>query len=145
MPDPVGRTIHEVLIAPLPLLLTQTAAAVAQAQIALDEAAIQTQERLDELTRQSQAAMGPDDEPTGLARFQLDAPWYHFPEVELDLKLSLSVEVRQEDRGGKRVFHPTISAVPHNARSQNTTNFRADGTSTMHARLTAVPPPLRST
>jgi hypothetical protein len=55
MPDAVGRTIHEVLIAPLPLLLTQTAAAVAQAQVSLDEAAMQTQEQLDALTRQAQA------------------------------------------------------------------------------------------
>jgi hypothetical protein len=145
VPDAVGRTIHEVLIAPLPLLLTQTAAAVAQAQVALDEAAIATQERLDELTRQAQAALGPDDDPSGLARFQVEAPWYHFPEVELDLKLSLTVEVRQEDRNGKRVFHPAISAVPHNARSQHSSNFSAEGTSRMRARLTAVPPPSRST
>jgi hypothetical protein len=144
MPDAIGRTVHEVLIAPLPLLLTQTAAAVAQAQVALDEAAMQTQEQLDALTRQAQAEQGEGDEPTGLARFQMDAPWYHFPQVEVELKLSLTVEVREQDRGGgKRVFHPMLAAMPHNARSQNLTSFQAEGTSRVHARIAAVPPPIR--
>lgn len=144
MPDAIGQTIHEVLVAPLPLLLTQTAAAVAQAQVALDEAAMQTQEQLDDLTRQAQAQAGEGDEPTGLARFQIDAPWYHFPQVEVELKLSLNVNVREQDRGGgKRVFHPTLTAIPHNARSQNLTNFQAEGTSRVHARIAAIPPPIR--
>lgn len=145
MPATPGATIHEVLVAPLPLLLSRTAAAVAEAQITLDEAAMQTQQRLDELTEQALLAADPEAAPSGLARFQLEAPWYHLPEVTVEMKLSLSLEVRQQDRpGGKRVFHPTLSAIPHNASTQNRTGFTAAGTSSIHARIAAVPPPARS-
>jgi hypothetical protein len=36
MPSETPRRVHEILVAPLPLLLTETAGAVAQAQVALD-------------------------------------------------------------------------------------------------------------
>lgn len=145
MPNDVGRTVHEVLVAPLPLVLSETASAVAQAQVGLDEAAMHVQQQLDELTRQARQGLADDGEPTGLARFQLDAPWYHFPEVEVELKLSLSVEFQGRERpGGRRVFRPLITAMPHNARTQSVTNFTAEGTSRLRARIAAVPPPTRS-
>jgi hypothetical protein len=143
MPSETPRRVHEILVAPLPLLLTETAGAVAQAQVALDQAAMHTQEQLDELTRLAQQAADPEGEPTGLARFQVDAPWYHFPEVEVDIALSLSVEVREESRGTKRVYQPLLRAMPYNARVQNQTNFDASGTSRLKARIMAVPPPQR--
>ena len=145
MSNNVSRQVHEVLVAPLPLLLTQTARAVAQAQVSLDEAAMHTQEQLDELTRQAAMEAAPEAEPVGLARFQIDAPWYHFPEVEVDIRMSLSVDIREETRNQKRVYFPIVSAIPHNARSQNLTNFDARGTSGLRARIAAVPPPQRPT
>ena len=139
MANNAANKIYDVLIVPLPLLLSQTAQSLAEAQIALDEASIRVQQQLDLLTAEAQAASG--EELSGLARFQVDATWYHIPEAEIEIKMSLSLQVREEDAGGGRmVFRPRIMSVPHNAKSRNLGNFEAEGTSRLSARIVSVPP-----
>ena len=143
MPNDTDEILHEVLIVPLPALLSQTAQAVAQAQTALDEMSMRVQQQLSLLTAEALAVAG--DEPAGLARFQVDAAWYHIPEVEIELKMALSLEVRERvSNGGKAIFLPTLLSMPHNARSQNLTNFQADGASRITARLVSIPPSERA-
>ena len=144
MPNNSQETIHEVLIVPLPALLAQTALAVAEAQTTLDEMSMRVQQQLDLISAQARALAG--EEPAGLARFQVDAPWYHIPEVELKLKLSLTMQVREQvDSRGRNVYRPTLLSVPHNSRSRNLTNFEAEGTSTIIARIVSIPASERTT
>ncbi len=144
MANNAQETIRDTLVFPLPLLLSQTAQAVAEAQLALDETAMRVQQELDLLTAEALAQAG--EEPAGLARFQVDATWYHIPEVDIELKMSLSMEVREQVTGsGKTVFRPKLLSIPHNARSKNLTNFDAEGTSSIKARIVSIPPSQRST
>ncbi len=143
MANNTQQTIQDALIFPLPLLLTQTAQAVAEAQLALDETSMRLQQELDLLSAEAQAEAG--EAPAGLARFQIDATWYHIPEVEVNLRMSLSMEVREQvSSGGKKVFRPKLLSIPHNARSKNLTNFEAGGTSTIKARIVSIPPAQRT-
>lgn len=144
MPNNSQETIHEVLIVPLPALLAQTALAVAEAQITLDEMSMRVQQQLDLISAQARALAG--EEPAGLARFQVDASWYHIPEVELKLKMSLTMQVRQQvDGQGRKVYRPTLLSVPHNSRSRTLTNFEAEGTSAITARIVSIPASERTT
>lgn len=139
MPDDLPEQIEDLLIAPLPVLLEQTAAAVAEAQVALDDAAIRTSQRLAEL----RATLDPDDDPTGLTAFDIAAPWYHLPEVEVDISLSLTVQARMETRpDGRRVVYPLLAASPRNAATRRVEDTSVSGTSRLRARITAVPPPV---
>jgi hypothetical protein len=139
VPDDKAGQVETLLIAPLPVLLQQTAEAVAEAQIALDDAAIRTSQRLVEL----RATLDPDDDPTGLTAFDVAAPWYHLPEVEVDISLTLTVQVRRETRReGRPVFYPRLAASPRNAATRTVEDTSLSGTSRLRARITAVPPPL---
>lgn len=125
--------IEDVLAVPLPLLLSLTAQGVAEAQMALDESSMYVQERLDELT-----AASPED--SGLGRYQLDANWYHIPEVAVDMKMSVAMKLRTQTRAdGRKVVRPSVVAAPHNARTQRVAAVSAEGTSELHARIVSIP------
>jgi len=143
MADNTEQIIQDTLVTPLPLLLTQTAQAIAEAQLALDETSMRLQQELDLLS--AEARTEAEEEPTGLARFQIDATWYHIPEVEVSLKMSLAMEVREQvSSSGKTIYRPRILSIPHNSRSKNLTNFEAEGTSTLKARIVSIPPAQRT-
>jgi len=136
MANSTQQIIQDTLVLPLPLLLTQTAQAIAEAQLALDETSMRLQQELDQLSADA----------GDLARFQIDATWYHIPEVEVDLKMSLSMEVREQvSSGGKKIFIPRLLSIPHNSRSKNLTNFEAEGVSSLKARIVSIPPAQRTT
>ena len=133
MPADANDIIEDVLAVPLPLLLSLTAQGVAEAQTALDESSISVQERLDELT-----AVSPDD--SGLGRYQLEANWYHIPEVTVDIKMSVAMKLRTQTRSdGRKVVRPSVVAAPLNARSQQLASVSAEGTSQLRARIVSIP------
>lgn len=139
----VVRTTHELLEVPFPLLLGQAAEAVAEAQAALDESSMRLQAALDE---QTAAAVADGGEPSGLARFQVDATWYHIPEVEIDVRMSLTMKVEEETRSdGRKVFRPRLRSVPYNSRVSRESTLEATGTSSVRARIVSVPAAERST
>lgn len=106
----MASEIDELLVVPFDVLLSETARAVAEAQAVLDETSMRVQEQLDILTAQALADAG--DEPSGLARFQVDATWYHIPEVDLDMKMAVSMELKKETRtDGRVVFRPDRKSV----------------------------------
>ncbi len=139
----MAAQIHELLVVPFDVLLSETARAVAEAQAVLDESSMRVQEQLDILTAQAIADAG--DEPSGLARFQVDATWYHIPEVELELKMAVSMEMKQETRtDGRSVFTPRLRSIPFNSKVKNLTNLDAEGMSRVTARIVTVPPAERA-
>lgn len=142
MADP-ARTTRELLEVPFPLLLGQAAEAVAQAQAQLDESSMRLQAQLDQLTAAAIADAG--DERNGLARFQVDATWYHIPEVEIDVRMSLTMKLEEETRSdGRRVVRPRLRSVPYNVTTSRQTELEASGTSSVRARIVSVPPAERS-
>lgn len=137
MVDPI-RTSRELLEVPFSLLLSQTAEAVAQAQAAMDETSMRLQAKLDELSAAAIADGG--EEPSGLARFQVDATWYHIPEVEIDVRMALSMKVEEEVRSdGRRVVRPLLRSIPYNVKTSRETVLEATGTSSVKARIVSVP------
>lgn len=142
MADPV-RTTRELLEVPFPLLLSQAAEAVAEAQVALDESSMRLQAQLDELTAAAIADSG--DEASGLARYQVDATWYHIPEVEIDVRMALTMKIEEETRSdGRRVLRPRLRSVPYNVTSSRQSTLEATGTSSVKAKIVSVPAAQRS-
>ncbi len=142
MADPV-RTTRELLEVPFPLLLSQAAEAVAEAQVALDESSMRLQAQLDELTAAAIADSG--DEASGLARYQVDATWYHIPEVEIDVRMALTMKIEEETRSdGRRVLRPRLRSVPYNITSSRQSTLEATGTSAVKAKIVSVPAAQRS-
>ncbi len=136
-------TSHELLEVPFGVLLSQTAQAVAEAQATMDETSMRIQAKLDELTTAAIADAG--DEPSGLARYQVDATWYHIPEVEIDVRMALTMKLEEETRSdGRRVLRPLLRSVPYNVRTSRETTLEASGTSSVKARIVSVPPAQRS-
>jgi len=139
----MATEIHELLVVPFDVLLSETARAVAEAQAVLDETSMRVQEQLDILTAQAIADSG--DDPSGLARFQVDATWYHIPDVEIEMKMAVSMELKQETRtDGRNVFTPRLRSIPFNSKVKNLTNLDAEGTSRVTARIVSVPPAERA-
>lgn len=136
-------TSRELLEVPFGVLLSQTAQAVAEAQATMDETSMRIQAKLDELTAAAIADAG--DEPSGLARYQVDATWYHIPEVEIDVRMALTMKLEEETRSdGRRVLRPLLRSVPYNVRTSRETTLEASGTSSVKARIVSVPPAQRS-
>lgn len=73
-----GEEIREVLITPLSRLLGEVERSVAETQQALDRNSIKTQIEI--------------DEEKALSGYDIQAAWYHIPEVDLELKMSLTGE-----------------------------------------------------
>ncbi len=134
----MASEIDELLVVPFDVLLSETARAVAEAQAVLDETSMRVQEQLDILTAQALADAGA--EPAGLARYQVDATWYHIPEVDIEMKMAVSMELKRETRrDGRTVFKPRLRSMPYNSRVRNVLNLEAEGTSRVSARIVSIP------
>lgn len=122
-----GEEIDEVLITPLSKLLGDVGCAVAETQRALDRNSIRTQLELesDEL----------------LSEYDVQAAWYHIPEVELDIKMSLTIKM-EEERDYKhrlRGFKPVLNAAPLNASHNSLYNYNVQGSSSIKAKIVSIP------
>ncbi|MHC1583099.1 MAG: hypothetical protein ACXQTM_00430, partial [Methanosarcinales archaeon] len=69
------KVIVETLVAPLGSILRSVGISLAEAQHALDENSIATQKAIDLAVK------------SGELEYDIEAPWYHFPEVNLELKM----------------------------------------------------------
>jgi hypothetical protein len=132
MPDPVAKRVEDVLIHPLAEVLARVGQGVADAQRAMD---------LNSLATQTLLANDPV-----LKEYGLEATWYHMPEVNVELKMNLTMRAEDTVKNGKVALRKLrMYAAPFNASYQNT--FRADvaGTSQVRARIVSIPPPRHST
>lgn len=110
--------LSEILITPATTMIRELSQAVAQAQTQLDAAALA-----------GQAAL-----PANLREAGYEPPWYQIPEAEVELKMAVHYE-RKDNAGPVRVW-----LTPFNAKYRNTLNFSADGSSTLKLRIVPVPP-----
>jgi len=146
MPDDPLANAVETFSAPIENVIIALGQGVAQAQQALDQNSIATQEAI-------------DTDPV-LSQYGLQATWYQFPTVNMQLKMSLSIT--QDQTAGSdpspsvagphavnalspQLFSQRfrIIAQPLSASFQN--NFNYDATAATQINLTMVPvPPPRS-
>ena len=130
MPDPLPTHIEDVLIRPLAEVLSRIGQGIADAQRAMDLNSIATQTLL-------------ANDPV-LKDYGIEATWYHMPEVNVELKMSLTMRTEDTVKNNKVVLRKVrMHAAPFNASYQNM--FRADvaGTSQIRARIVSIPPTRR--
>jgi len=130
--DPLANAV-ETFAAPIESLIIALGQGLAQAQQALDMNSIQTQEAI-------------DTDPV-LSQYGLQATWYQFPTVNMQLKLSLSIAQDQTSSGSSSsagltspgAFH--IIAQPLSASFQNQFNYDAQAATQINITVVPVPPP----
>jgi len=144
--DPLSTAV-ETFSAPIENLITALGQGIAQAQRAMDQNSIATQEQL-------------DTDPV-LSQYHLQATWYQFPSASLELKLSLSIS---EDQSSSPNSAPSVAHVnprlgvaslqfqnpvrliaqPVSASYQTHFNYDAQAASTITVNIVPVPPPVAS-
>ena len=125
--DPVAETTTEVLIEPLAEILKHVGRAIAETQEALDRNSIATETELAD-----------NREELG---YDLHATWYHLPETDIEIKMSLSMHWEEEKKKGKTVaWKPILSAAPLNASYKNLFDYDVAGTSVLKAKIVSIPP-----
>lgn len=117
--------VTDALIRPLSDVLVQVGKAIAETQKALDRNSADTQIFIE------------NDEILG--QYDLRATWYHMPEVDLELKMSLSMHEEQKLDTG--ITTPMILCAPVNASYVRNFDYDIAGSSEIKARIVPVPPP----
>ena len=123
MPD--ETIVTDTLIKPLSDVLVQVGKAIAETQKTIDRNSADTQIFIE------------NDEI--LSQYDLRATWYHMPEVDLELKMSLSMhEEKKLDTG---VTTPKILCAPINASYVRNFDYDIAGSSQIKAKIVPIPPP----
>ena len=141
--DPLKDAI-EVFSAPIESVLAALGQGISDAQTALNQASIRNQQAI-------------DADPQ-LSQYGLQAAWYQFPRVDLQLKLALSVTQEQTTQTGApaasaatgkaqpapaalKAIPLRLLAQPVSASYQNQFNYTAQAASTITLSIVPVPPP----
>lgn len=122
-----GEEIEEILITPLSRFLGEVGRAVAETQLALDRNSIKTQIEI--------------DEEKALSEYDIQAAWYHIPEVDLELKMSLTVKLEEERDSKNRIrsYKPVLNASPLNASYNSLYSYDVQGSSCIKAKIVSIP------
>ncbi|NIA11334.1 MAG: hypothetical protein GWP10_16810 [Nitrospiraceae bacterium] len=130
---PQEDEIEDVLIRPLGRVLKMVGSSIAEAQRSLDENSIATQKMIDLAIE------------NGEIDYDIQAPWYHFPDTAIELKMALSMTDKKEiDKKGKvRGYVPVMLAAPLNATYKNTYDYDVQGSSQLKAKIVSIPPATR--
>jgi hypothetical protein len=118
-------SFSEILVGSLAQIIRQIAQGVADAQSALDTAAVQSQKTLDEKLPE-------------LASIGYQVTWYQIPTVEAELKVAVHFE-RTGEQSSNRVG---VFLSPFNAKYQSAFSFAAEGASTVKLRIVPITPPI---
>ena len=128
--DPFANAV-EAFSAPMEHLIIALGQGLATAQNDLDRNSIQTQEAI-------------DADPI-LSQYGLQATWYQFPTVSMQLKMSLSIAEEQTttSSGGTSPLPPRIRLVaqPLSASFQKQFSFDAQAATEINLTIVPVPPP----
>jgi hypothetical protein len=133
--DPLANAV-ETFSAPIENLIIALGQGIAEAQKALDNNSIATQQAI-------------DTDPV-LSQYGLQATWYQFPTVQMQIKMSMSITQDQNQQsspsvGGSPILLPPgrfrIIAQPLSASFQNQFNYDANAATQIDVTLVPVPPP----
>ena len=117
--------LNEVLISPLSSMVREISASVADAQRALDAAALASQAQL--------ATEHPELQALGY-----QVTWYQIPEAQVEMRMAIHFEKKNAQAPAR------LYVAPFNNKYRNTLNFTADGSSTLKLKIVPVPPQGRS-
>ncbi|MGA8532775.1 MAG: hypothetical protein WB615_01560 [Candidatus Tumulicola sp.] len=134
--DPLANAV-ETFSAPIEGLIIALGQGISAAQQALDKNSIASQEAI-------------DADPV-LSQYGLQATWYQFPQVTLNLKMALSIAQDQDPEtsssssapsGGSGIIRPIrLVAQPLSASYQTHFNYDATAASEFNIAIAPVPPP----
>ena len=133
--DPLANAI-ETFSAPIESVIIALGQGIADAQKALDNNSIAVQQSI-------------DTDPV-LSQYGLQATWYQFPTVTMQIKMSMSITQDNQSQntpnvGGSTLLqNPTrfrIIAQPLSASFQNQFNYDANAATEINLTLVPVPPP----
>lgn len=127
--DPLANAV-ETFAAPIEDLIVALGQGLSQAQHALDQNAIQTQQAI-------------DTDPF-LSQYGLQATWYQFPSVTVQLKLSLSITTDQAPAptaGGHLLTRGPLHIIAQPTSASFQTHFNYDAQAATQVNLTVVPVP----
>src|SRR5580658_1859278 len=139
--DPLANAV-ETFSAPIESVITALGQGIATAQQALDQNSVQTQEAI-------------DTDPV-LSQYGLQATWYQFPTVNMQLKMSLSIaqdQTSSSSNAGAAIGHSVLAspvlasgfrlvAQPLSASFQNQFNYDASAATQINVTMVPVPPPM---
>ncbi|SFM84722.1 hypothetical protein [Methanolobus profundi] len=127
MPSSSNVNIEEVLVSPLSTILSEMGKSIAETQKTLDRNSIDTQIELE------------GDE--ALKDYNIEATWYHIPEVDIELKMALSMKYEEERDSKNRIrgYKRVLSAAPLNASYNSLNSYDVKGSSVLKARIVSVP------
>jgi hypothetical protein len=131
--DPLANAV-ETFSAPIESLIIALGQGIAQAQQDMDKSSIKTQEAI-------------DTDPV-LSQYGLQATWYQFPSVNMQLKMSLSITQDQTPTPAPNVASTILIpqrlrliAQPLSASFQNQFNYDAQAATQVNVTIVPVPPP----
>ncbi len=132
LPSKNSEAIEEVLVSPLSTILGEMGRSIAKTQQALDRNSIETQIEL--------------SNDVVLKDYGLEATWYHIPEVDIELKMTLSMKYEEERDSKNRVrgYKRVLNAAPLNASYSSLNSYAAEGSSVLKAKIVSVPPSYRA-
>ncbi|MCL7414338.1 MAG: hypothetical protein M8353_12130 [ANME-2 cluster archaeon] len=122
------KIISEVLVNPLSQIIKEVGISISETQQAMDRNSIDTQLAIE------------NDEL--LSQYDIQATWHHIPEVELELKMALTMKYKEEkdSKGALRGYRPILHAAPLNASYKNLHEYDVEGASIIKAKFVSVPP-----
>jgi len=122
------KIISEVLVNPLSRIITEVGKSISETQQAMDRNSIDTQLAID------------NDEI--LSQYDIQATWHHIPEVELELKMALTMKYKEEkdSKGVVRGYRSKLYAAPLNASYKNYHEYDVEGASIVKAKFVSIPP-----
>ncbi len=130
----------EPLSSPLSDMIASIGEGLARAQIDLDEAALDTIDRI---------YYEPGSGAEALREIGYQPTWYQIPELNAELKLAMTVEgernrstARRQRR--RRTVAPRILGAPVDANYSNKFNYKVEGSSTIQFKIVPIPPPSAS-
>ncbi len=119
--------ITETLVEPLGDILKHVGFAISETQMALDRASIAIETELADKREE--------------VGYDLHATWYHLPETNVELKMSLSMHWKEKKKGVKTVaWKKIMTAAPINASYKNLFNYDVAGASTIKTKIVSIPP-----
>lgn len=121
---------NDILARPLGEVISSVSVAVAEGQADLDRHSIATQRAMDEAKSR------------GELDYDLEASWFQFSAVDVDVSVALSLSGREEhdETGAVRGYRPVLNAYPYSPRLKNTYGVDVEATSDVTLSIVPVPP-----
>ena len=122
---PEGKIVSDALIKPMSDILTSIGKSIAEAQREMDRNSADTQIFI--------------ENHEILSQYDLRSTWYHMPEIDLELKISLSLH--EETDLDTHVSVPQLLGATLDASYSKKYDYDVEGASQIKVKIVSIPPP----